>query len=99
MSKLPALTAEKLIKVLEKDGFVFIRQKGSHRFYEKLLDGERVVIPVPVHPGRILKKGTLHHIIKRHKLAGIDWISCYHSLLFRSCFEVAYSSGVARRSL
>jgi hypothetical protein len=25
MSKLPTLTAEKLIKVLEKDGFIFIR--------------------------------------------------------------------------
>ena len=41
MSKLPVLIAEKRIKVLEKDGFVFIRQKGSHRFYEKLLDGVR----------------------------------------------------------
>jgi predicted RNA binding protein YcfA (HicA-like mRNA interferase family) len=69
MSKLPALTAEKLIKVLEKDGFVFIRQKGSHRFYEKLLDGERVVIPVPVHPGRILKKGTLHRILKKAQIS------------------------------
>ena len=46
MSKLPAITAEKLIKILEKDGFTFIRQKGSHRFYEKIIDGERVVIPI-----------------------------------------------------
>jgi predicted RNA binding protein YcfA (HicA-like mRNA interferase family) len=69
MSKLPALTADKLIRVLEKDGFVFIRQKGSHRFYEKLLDGERVVIPVPVHPGRDLKKGTLHHILKKAQIS------------------------------
>jgi len=69
MSKLPALTAEKLIKVLEKDGFVFIRQKGSHRFYEKRLDGERVVIPVPVQSGRELKKGTLHHILKKAQIS------------------------------
>ncbi|MGC9445260.1 MAG: type II toxin-antitoxin system HicA family toxin [Candidatus Methanospirareceae archaeon] len=69
MSKLPALTAEKLIKVLEKDGFVFIRQKGSHRFYEKFLNGERVVIPVPIHPGRELKKGTLHHILKKAQMS------------------------------
>ncbi len=54
MSKLPAITAEKLIKILEKDGFTFIRQKGSHRFYEKIIDGERVVIPIPVHHGREL---------------------------------------------
>jgi predicted RNA binding protein YcfA (HicA-like mRNA interferase family) len=69
MSKLPALTAEKLIKVLEKDGFVFIRQKGSHRFYEKRFNGERVVIPVPVHPRHELKKGTLHHILKKAQIS------------------------------
>ena len=68
MSKLPTLTAEKLIKVLEKDGFIFIRQKGSHRFYEKIINSERVVIPVPVHPGRELKKGTLHHILKKAQI-------------------------------
>jgi predicted RNA binding protein YcfA (HicA-like mRNA interferase family) len=88
MSKLPALTADKLIKVLEKDGFVFIRQKGSHRFYEKHFDGEHVLIPVPVHPGRILKKGTLHHILKRHKLVGFDWTPCYRSLSFRNLVNV-----------
>jgi predicted RNA binding protein YcfA (HicA-like mRNA interferase family) len=69
MSKLPALTADKHIKVLEKDGFVFIRQKGSHRFYEKHFDGERVLIPVPIHPGRILKKGTLHYILKKAQIS------------------------------
>ena len=69
MSKLPAITAEKLIKILEKDGFTFIRQKGSHRFYEKIIDGERVVIPIPVHHGRELKKGTLHHILKKAQIS------------------------------
>ena len=43
MSKLPAITAEKLIKILEKDGFTFIRQKGSHRFYEKIIDGDKIM--------------------------------------------------------
>jgi len=44
MSKLPAITAEKLIKILEKDGFTFIRQKGSHRFYEKIIDGDKIML-------------------------------------------------------
>jgi len=68
MSKLPALTSQRVIKILEKDGFRFIRQKGSHRFYEKIIDGERVVIPIPVHSGRELKKGTLHHILKKAQI-------------------------------
>jgi predicted RNA binding protein YcfA (HicA-like mRNA interferase family) len=74
---------EKLIKILEKDGFVFIRHKGSHRFYEKLLNGERVVIPVPVHPGRELKEGTLHHILKKAQISR-DRLDFLLSLVFIS---------------
>ncbi|MHC1577170.1 MAG: type II toxin-antitoxin system HicA family toxin [Candidatus Methanospirareceae archaeon] len=68
-SKLPQITAEKLIKILEKEGFEFVRQRGSHRFYEKTIEGERVVIPIPVHPGRALKRGTLHHILKKAQVS------------------------------
>ncbi len=51
--KLPLLTARDLIKILEKIGFKFIRQKGSHMFY-KHEDGRTTV--VPNHPGKKIKK-------------------------------------------
>lgn len=57
--ELPSITPKQAIKAIEKIGFVFYRQKGSHKIYVK---GERQVI-VPYH-GRDLKKGTLHQIIK-----------------------------------
>ena len=53
-----------IIKVLEKEGFRFIRQKGSHRLYRKGPD--RVTVP---YHNKDLKQGTLMSILK---LAGIS---------------------------
>lgn len=63
MSKLPALKAREIIKALEGAGFVFIRQKGSHRIYVK----GNLGITVPFH-NHDLKIGTLRHIIKQSGL-------------------------------
>ena len=64
MSKLPLLKAKELTRILKKLGFEFIRQKGSHMFYEHP-DGRTTVIPS--HPGEVLDRGLLHKII-RHDL-------------------------------
>ena len=37
----PVVRPEQVIKALEKDGFTFIKQRGSHRKYKK---GNRTVI-------------------------------------------------------
>lgn len=50
---------KKVIKALEKDGWVFVGQKGSHMKYKK---GNLVCI-VPNHKGDI-PKGTLTQIVK-----------------------------------
>ncbi|MBI5229852.1 MAG: type II toxin-antitoxin system HicA family toxin [Candidatus Magasanikbacteria bacterium] len=63
MSKLPALKPKQVIRALEKAGFCFIRQKGSHRIYIK----DDVGITIPFH-NKDLKKGTLFHIIKQSGL-------------------------------
>lgn len=56
-----------MIKVLERKGFTFIRQKGSHRLYRK---GELRVI-VPYH-NKDLKPGTLRNILKQAGLTESD---------------------------
>jgi len=66
MPKLPSLTPQKIITVLEKKGFVLDRIKGSHHIYYHLEAKRRVV--VPLHK-RDLPKGTLLEIIKQ---AGIS---------------------------
>lgn len=63
MPKLPALKPKEVARILERAGFVFGRQKGSHRIYIK---GNKV-ITIPWH-NQDLKKGTLHKIIKQASL-------------------------------
>ncbi|MDP2633013.1 MAG: type II toxin-antitoxin system HicA family toxin [Candidatus Curtissbacteria bacterium] len=52
-----------LIKVLEANGFEFIRQKGNHRLFKK--DNLRVTIP---YHNKDLKPGTLRSILKQAEI-------------------------------
>lgn len=61
MSKLPSVPAREVIRVADKLGFAFDRQKGSHAVYLRATDQRRLVIPV--HKGRDLKPGTLRGLI------------------------------------
>jgi predicted RNA binding protein YcfA (HicA-like mRNA interferase family) len=61
------LSPKYLIKILELNGFVCLRAKGSHQIYYNPVTGKTVV--VPVHGGKDMKKGTFLAILKH---AGID---------------------------
>lgn len=60
-TKLPAITARELIRVLKKAGFTPHHQRGSHVTLKRSSDDKRVV--VPVHAGKTIKKGTLKGIL------------------------------------
>jgi predicted RNA binding protein YcfA (HicA-like mRNA interferase family) len=64
--KLPATTAKDLVRVAERLGFVFRRQRGSHAIYVRQSDQARVVIPM--HKGE-LKRKTLRAIIQDLKVS------------------------------
>ncbi len=49
-----------LVTLLEKNGFYFVRQSGSHAVYKKA--GNKIII-VPIH-NRDIPKGTLSAILK-----------------------------------
>lgn len=70
--KLPQISGKDVIKALRKHGFVVVRQKGSHIRLEKNTEGETIKLTVPNHT--ILKKGTLHQIIKVSKLKEEDFL-------------------------
>ncbi len=53
MPKFHPILDKDLVKILEKSGFVFIRQKGSHKIFKK--SGHPLII-VPIH-NREIKKG------------------------------------------
>ncbi len=61
------LSAKNLIKILESNGFVVARIKGSHHL---LINQEtRKIVVVPMHGNKDLAKGTFFSILKQ---AGID---------------------------
>lgn len=63
MPKLPVLKPREVIHALERAGFIFERQKGSHKIYIKNNHG----VTVPDH-SKDLRQGTLKHIIKQSGL-------------------------------
>jgi predicted RNA binding protein YcfA (HicA-like mRNA interferase family) len=65
MDKLPQISGKNLCKALEKEGYIFIRQTGSHKIYQKQTDDGAITVPVPVHSNKPLKKGTLLNILKK----------------------------------
>ncbi len=62
MTKVPNMGYEKVIKALQKDGWVVVRQKGSHIRLQKRLQEEVLKLTIPTH--RPIKKSTLSHILK-----------------------------------
>ena len=64
--KQPTATAKDLVRVAERLGFVFRRQRGSHAIYVRQSDQARVVIPM--HRGEIKRK-TLRAIIEDLKIS------------------------------
>jgi len=62
-ARLRPMKAIKVLRKLERAGFVEIRRKGSHRVLKNYDTGRLVV--VPVHRGRDIPRGTLHNIVVR----------------------------------
>ena len=49
MSKLRILSGKEVCRILEANGFVQVRQKGSHIIIQKKEDGTTITVPVPNH--------------------------------------------------
>ena len=59
--ELPKVTAKDIMAVLQKEGFVCVRQSGSHKIY-KNAQGKRAT--VPFHGSKILHPKVLKSILK-----------------------------------
>ena len=67
--RLPALTGQQVLTILQRRGFVAVRQSGSHVVL-KHPDGRRTT--VPIHPGRDLGRGLLRQIMRDANLTVDD---------------------------
>jgi predicted RNA binding protein YcfA (HicA-like mRNA interferase family) len=67
MTKVPSIGYGKVIKALQRDGWVVVRQKGSHIRLQKHDRDEVMKLTVPAH--RPIKRSTLSHILKQARLS------------------------------
>ena len=66
MPKISPIDPYKIIKILEKEGFKVVRQKGSHVI---MINDKKTRIVIPVHPGKDIKPGLSRAILQE---AGIS---------------------------
>jgi len=66
MTKVPSLHYDQVIRALQRDGWVVVRQKGSHVRLQKHTPAETLKLNIPAHLP--LKRSTLAHILKQAKL-------------------------------
>lgn len=62
MPHLSPISPKKLIKLLEKEGFVCIRKKGSHMFFANKIDTRTTSLPK--HSNQDIGIGLLRKILK-----------------------------------
>jgi predicted RNA binding protein YcfA (HicA-like mRNA interferase family) len=67
MTKTLSLSYESVINALKRDGWVVVRQRGSHIRLQKHTRDETLKLTVPAH--RPIKRSTLSHILKQARLA------------------------------
>ncbi|MCW5979757.1 MAG: type II toxin-antitoxin system HicA family toxin [Bryobacteraceae bacterium] len=66
MGRLRVLSGEQVSAILEQQGFVAVRQRGSHRVLQKHTRDGTVSVPVPLHDP--VRRGTLLSIIRQSGL-------------------------------
>ena len=66
MGKLRVLSAAEVCKILADNGFVQVRQRGSHIIMQKKLPDTTITVPVPNYSE--IKIGTLQSIIRQSML-------------------------------
>lgn len=66
MSSVPSLPYREIVRALQRDGWIVIRQRGSHIRLQKHLGDRTMKVTVPAHIP--VKKSTLAHILKQAEI-------------------------------
>ena len=66
MSRLRILSGNEVCRILQKHGFIAVRQRGSHIVMQKKLDGGSITAIVPNH--NEIRIGTLLSIIRQSRV-------------------------------
>jgi len=66
LGRLRVLSAQEVCKILEQQGFIKVRQRGSHIIMQKQTEGSTITVPVPNYAE--IRIGTLQSIIRQSGL-------------------------------
>jgi predicted RNA binding protein YcfA (HicA-like mRNA interferase family) len=66
MSSVPSLSYREILRALQRDGWIVLRQRGSHIRLQKHMGQRTLKLTVPAHTP--VKRSTLSHIIKQAEL-------------------------------
>ena len=67
MTKVPSLGYRQILSALRRDGWVIVRQRGSHVRLQKQVADTTLKLTVPAH--RTVKRSTLAHVLKSARLS------------------------------
>ena len=72
MTKVPSLKYGQVIKALKRDGWVAVRQKGSHIRLHKHTTEKKLKLTIPSHSP--IKRSTLSNILKQANLSVDEFV-------------------------
>lgn len=67
MSRLPSASYREIVRALQRDGWVIVRQRGSHIRLQKRHEDRTLKLTVPAHSP--VKRSTLAQILKEARLS------------------------------
>ena len=70
--KLPFVSSDKVLKLLSKEGFSIVRQRGPHISLHKKENNTTLLVVVPRR--KEIKKGTLLSILRQAKISREEFI-------------------------
>ncbi|MBI3035408.1 type II toxin-antitoxin system HicA family toxin [Candidatus Woesearchaeota archaeon] len=71
--KLPLVSGNAVIKLLQREGFAVVRQRGSHVSLHKKINEKTMLVVVPLKDE--IKKGTLLSIIRQAGMTREEFIN------------------------
>jgi len=72
VTKVPSLGYRQFIHALRRDGWIVVRQRGSHVRLQKRTGDELLKLTVPAH--QPIKRSTLSHLLKQAHLSVDDLV-------------------------
>lgn len=72
MPKLGVFSGGEIVRIMESEGFVRARQKGSHLMMQRRTEGGTITVPVPLH--RAVRIGTLQSIIRQSGISRVRFL-------------------------